>query len=336
MSEIIFTAGASESNNLAIKGIAEQFEEPRHFITSSFEHKATLQAMKDLEEWGHSVTYIPPGADGVIDVDDVEAAIRDDTVLISIMHVNNEIGTIQPIAEIAALCAGHECLMHTDATQSFGKFPINVDEMGIDMLSLSGHKLYGPKGIGALYVHKDVPVKSQISGGSQEGGRRAGTLNVPGIVGLGEAAKIAHEEMEEEWERLEAMEIGFLDAVTDEVAGAHIQGDRDQKVPWISNICFSGVDGLKLREALGDEGICVSRSSACAKSGAASHVLEAIQCPENLRTCAIRFSLGRMTALEDLAIAYDELVRAVARLRNERALEAKQEPRPETRMLAPL
>jgi cysteine desulfurase len=320
--EIIFTGGASEANNLAIKGIADQYdaeEASMHFITSSFEHKATLNAMKDIESRGHSVSYIQPGPDGVIDPEDVAEALQDNTALVSIMHVNNEIGTIQPIAEIAALCQGNGCLFHTDATQSFGKMPIDVEAMGIDLLSLSAHKVYGPKGIGALYVNRGIPVQSQISGGSQEEGRRAGTLNVPGIVGLGAAADIARLEMESEWDRLEALELGFLKALRRDVRGVYLQGGHGAKVPWITNVCFEGIEGGELRDQLGDADICVSRSSACSKSNAASHVLEAIDCPSELRGCAIRFSFGRKTTPERLSKAYDILVRTVAEMRQDAA-----------------
>ena len=310
--EIIFTGGASEATNLAIKGIACQYEEPMHFITSSFEHKATINALKALEDEGHEVTYIEPGKNGVISVEDVAEALRPNTVMISLIHVNNEIGTIQPIEEVGELAQENDILFHVDATQSFGKMPIDVDEMGIDMLSLSGHKVYGPKGIGALYLQKTIPLECQIDGGSQEGGLRAGTLNVPGIVGLGEAAEIARREMKEEWERLEELELVFLQLVQDRIGRAHLQGDHGSKVPWITNLCFEGVDGEVLRDALCAHDICVSRSSACSKSKAASHVLEAIQCPADLRDCAIRFSIGRKTTydrLEKAVVVLEDLIR---------------------------
>lgn len=315
-SEIIFTGGASESNNLAIKGIAEQYDSPVHFIASSFEHKATIEAMRDVEEAGHAVTFVPPNPNGIVDPDDIAAALRDDTALISVMHVNNEIGTIQPIREISALCEGHGCLVHTDATQSFGKMNVDVEDLGVDLLSLSAHKFYGPKGVGALYVRDGLPIKAQIAGGSQELGRRAGTLNVPGIVGLGRAAEISQAEMESDWKRLEDYEIGFLDAVQEMIPGSYLQGSQERKVPWISNICFADVDGQALRECLNEAGVCVSRSSACAISGAPSHVLEAIQCPENLRRCAIRFSFGRMTTVGELKSAFSILRRCVDDLRD--------------------
>ena len=313
--EIVFTGGASEATNLAIKGIAQQYEEPAHFITSAFEHKATLNAMKQLESEGHEVTYIQPDCDGVISAQDVADAIREDTVLISLIHVNNEIGTIQPIEEIGPIAQANDVLFHVDATQSFGKMPLDVDKMGIDMLSLSGHKLYGPKGIGALYLRETIPLKTQISGGSQEGGIRAGTLNVPGIVGLGAAAEISQREMKKEWERMEDLELAFLQLVYDRIGCAHLQGSHDAKVPWITNICFEGVDGELLRDALCASDICVSRSSACAKSNAASHVLESIGCPEELSGSAIRFSFGRKTNYERLEKAFQTLESIIKKMR---------------------
>lgn len=313
--EIIFTGGASEATNLAIKGIADQYDEPMHFITSSFEHKATLSALDDLEKLGHEVTLVAPGPDGVVPVEAIEAALQDNTVLISLIHVNNEIGTIQPIEEVGDLAREHEILFHVDATQSFGKIPIDVEETGIDMLSLSAHKVYGPKGVGALYLNEGLPVQSQISGGSQEGGIRAGTLNVPGIVGLGTAARIAGDEMEEEWNRLENLELSFLQLVQDRIGDVYLQGAHDSKVPWITNICFDGLDGGALRDALGEAGICVSRSSACSKSNDASHVLEAIKCPKELSDCAIRFSFGRKTTPERIQEALDTLEEVVMEMR---------------------
>jgi cysteine desulfurase len=313
--EILFTGGASEATNLAIKGIADQYDEPQHFITSSFEHKATLAALEDLERIGHEVTYVTPGRDGVVSAKDIEEAIQDNTVLISLIHVNNEIGTIQPIEDVGELAKEHDILFHVDATQSFGKMPIDVEEKGIDLLSLSAHKVYGPKGVGALFVSSGIPLSSQISGGSQEGGIRAGTLNVPGIVGLGTAAKIAREEMREEWARLEELELNFLQLVRDRIGHVYLQGGHDAKVPWITNICFDGLDGGELRDALGEAGICVSRSSACAKSNSASHVLEAIECPKALSDCAIRFSFGRKTTPERVQSALSTLEGVVDRLR---------------------
>jgi cysteine desulfurase len=319
---VIFTGGASEASNLAIKGITDALEceadddEIFHFITSEFEHKASLNAMKALEDRGHEVTFLAPNEDGIITAQSVAEAIRPNTVMISLIHVNNEIGTISPIREIGEIADANGIVFHVDATQSFGKMPIDFDRDRIDLLSLSAHKIYGPKGIGALITRDDVPLKCQISGGSQEGGIRAGTLNVPGIVGLGEAARIAGNEMEQEWDRLEDMETAFLQFVRDRIGGVHLQGAHQNKVPWITNICFEGVDGGELRDALGKREICVSRSSACAKSNAASHVLAAIGCPPELSGSAIRFSFGRRSNYERLEAAVNALEDVVTQMRS--------------------
>lgn len=315
--EIVFTGGASEANNLAIKGVAECYDSPRHFITSSFEHKATLQAMKKVEEWGHSVTFVDPQEDGIVNPKDIEEAITDDTVLVSIMHVNNEIGTIQPIDDIADICRNNDILFHTDATQSFGKMPIDVH--GIDFMSLSAHKFYGPKGIGALYVSEDARVTCQIDGGSQEGGRRAGTQNVPGIVGMAEAAKKAYGEMRESWERQKDLERAFLKELLDSTPMSYVQGNREFKVPWISNVCFYEAHGEKIRDGLGEQGFCVSRTSACAKSGDASHVLKAIKTRDELMEGAIRFSFGRPTKRQDVIDAAKTTSSVVASIRKGQA-----------------
>ncbi len=298
-SEVIFTGGACEANNLCIKGIAECYEEAVHFITSSIEHKSMLAAMKDLEEWGHKVTYVKPDAYGVIDPEDIKRAIQPDTILCSIMHVNNEIGTIQPIHDIADACHEQGVIFHTDATQSFGKMPLDIAD-GLDLVSASAHKIYGPKGTGFLYCNSEIPLKCQISGGSQENGARAGTINVPGVVGFAKATKIACGKLEEEYERLEELEGVFLNEIYQNVPLTYLQGDEDYKVPWICNLCFYDVDGEQLRQALSDEGICISRSSACAKSGAASHVLDGMGTRDDLSSGALRISFGRNTTKDDV------------------------------------
>jgi len=314
-SEIVFTSGASEANNLAIKGFAERFEDLRHFITTSIEHKATLQAMADLEEWGHRVTIVPPGRDGIIDPQDIVDAIEDDTVLISCMLVNNEIGTIQPIDDIGDICHERGIAFHCDATQGFGKIPLRVGS-NIDMLSISAHKFYGPKGIGALYVADELDIKCQIAGGSQENGLRSGTLNVPGIVGMAEAARVSCGKMRAEWERLKGLEELFLGLVHKTIPMAYLQGNPDAKVPWINNICFYGADSGRIRDELGKREICVSRTSACAKSGAKSHVLEAIGTNEAIVSGAVRFSLGSRTTEEKIRTAAAALKEVVAMLRD--------------------
>ncbi len=313
-SEIVFTAGASEANNLAIKGLAEHFEEPRHFITTSIEHKAALNAMRDLQEWEHRVTIVRPGRDGVVSPQDILDAIEDDTVMVSCMLVNNEIGTIQPIDDIGDICHARGIAFHTDATQGFGKLPVRVGN-NIDMLSLSAHKFYGPKGVGALYVADELPLKCQISGGGQEHGMRAGTLNVPGIVGMAEAARLACGKMSEEWERLKGLETLFLGLVRKTIPMAYLQGNYEQKVPWINNICFYKADAGRIRDELGKREICVSRTSACAESGDKSHVLEAIGTDEALQSGAVRFSFGSRTTEERIRICAAALREIVAQLR---------------------
>lgn len=313
-SEIVFTSGASEASNLAIKGFAERFDDPQHFITTSIEHKATLKAMADLEEWGHRVTLIQPGPDGIVNPQDIEDAIEDDTVLISCMLVNNEIGTVQPIDDIGDICRSRGIAFHCDATQGFGKIPVRVGS-NIDMLSLSAHKFYGPKGVGALYVASEVDIKCQISGGSQENGIRSGTLNVPGIVGMAEAAKISCGSMAEEWDRLSKLEVLFLGLIKKTIPMSYLQGNPDYKVPWINNICFYGADSGLIRDELGKREICVSRTSACANSGAKSHVLEAIGTSESLASGAVRFSFGSRTTETKIKTAASELREVVASLR---------------------
>lgn len=314
-SEIVFTAGASEANNLAIKGFAERFEEPKHFITTSIEHKAALNAMTDLEEWDHRVTIVAPGPGGVIDPRDILDAIADDTVMVSCMLVNNEIGTIQPIDDIGDICQARGIAFHTDATQGFGKLPVRVGN-NIDMLSLSAHKFYGPKGVGALYVADEISLRCQISGGAQEQGMRAGTLNVPAIVGMAEAAKISCARMSDEWDRLKELETLFLGTVRKTIPMSYLQGDYEHKVPWINNVCFVGADAGRIRDELGKRDICVSRTSACSKSGENSHVLEAIGTDEALQSGAIRVSFGSRTNEQRVRTALTALREIVADLRS--------------------
>lgn len=315
-SEVIFTAGASEANNLAIKGLAECYDDPKHFIVSSFEHKCALNAMKCIQGWGHGVSFVSPKPDGVIDPQDIADAIRPDTVLCSVMLVNNEIGTIQPVDDIADLCHARGVLFHTDATQGFGKLPIRVGQ-NIDMLSLSAHKFYGPKGIGALYVDGEIPLRCQIAGGSQENGLRAGTLNVPGIVGMAKAAQISCARMREYYEKMKHFEDLFLGLIRESVPMAYLQGNPAAKVPWISNICFYNADAGRVRDMLGEREICVSRSSACAKGDGASHVLEAIGTDEALLSGAVRFSFGARTTDERIHTAAKATAEIVAKLRGQ-------------------
>jgi cysteine desulfurase len=314
-SEIIFTSGASESNNLAIKGYAELFDEPRHFITTSFEHKAALQAFENLGEWGHRISLVSPGRSGVVDPAEFEALIEPDTALVSCMLVNNEVGTIQPIDDIADMCKSRGIAFHCDATQAFGKMPVSCGS-NIDFISISAHKFYGPKGIGALYARNGSEIKCQISGGSQENGHRSGTLNVPGIVGMAKATEVGIERMGSEWDRLSRLSDIFLDRIKSGIPMHYIQGDLAKKVPWINNICFAGVDSGKARDELGAREICVSRTSACSKSGGKSHVLDAMGTIEEFSEGALRFSFGSRTTEMKVMTAAAEVKHVITELRS--------------------
>lgn len=318
-SEIVFTAGASEANNLALKGVigCECFRDKRlHLITSEIEHKSVLETMKCLAKDGHDVTFIPAGPDGTVDPAWVQESIRPNTVLVSIMHVNNETGAVQPIADIAEICYQNRLFFHTDATQSFGK--LNIDNSGIDLVSVSAHKLYGPKGIGFLFTNESTPISCQISGGSQEGGLRAGTLNVPGIVGMQAAADIAALQASDDYRKSEALRARFLDAIFSAIPGVRVNGSVDTSVPWIMNLSFEGVGGHALRDSLGE--ICVSCSSACSKSTDPSHVLKAMGVPEGVSSCAVRISTGRFTTQDEMDEVAQAVAYNVARIRGQGAI----------------
>ena len=297
--EIIWTSGATESDNLAIKGLAEGSSR-KHIITSSIEHKAVLDPCAYLELKGFEVTYLEPGASGIISPDQVEAALRPDTLLVSLMHVNNEIGTINDIAQIAKLCHASGTMVHTDAAQSFGKIPIQVRNYGVDLLSISAHKVYGPKGIGALYVRRDPPLdlKPLIHGGGHERKLRSGTLPTHQIVGLGEASRIMLDEMTSEGEGIGELRDKLL-AVLEEIPGLVLHGDREQRIPGILNVGFPGLDGETLLLALND--IAVSTGSACTSATVEpSYVLRALKVPDEIAHASIRFSIGRYTTMSDI------------------------------------
>ena len=297
--EIIWTSGATESDNLAIKGLAEGSSR-KHIITSSIEHKAVLDPCAYLELKGFEVTYLEPGASGIISPDQVEAALRPDTLLVSLMHVNNEIGTINDIAQIAKLCHASGTMVHTDAAQSFGKIPIQVRNYGVDLLSISAHKVYGPKGIGALYVRRDPPLdlKPLIHGGGHERKMRSGTLPTHQIVGLGEASRIMLDEMTSEGEGIGELRDKLL-AVLEEIPGLVLHGDREQRIPGILNVGFPGLDGETILLALND--IAVSTGSACTSATVEpSYVLRALKVPDEIAHASIRFSIGRYTTMSDI------------------------------------
>jgi cysteine desulfurase len=313
--EIVFTSGATESNNLAIKGIFEKItHEHPHFITVQTEHKAVLDVFESLERRGASVTYLAPDADGLIRPEQVEAALRPNTRLVSVMYANNETGVIQPIPEISALCKQQGVLFHSDATQAAGKLPLNVEADGIDLLSLSGHKLYGPKGVGALYVRKGVSVGAQLDGGGHERGRRSGTLNVPGIVGLGEACRLAQDEYPNEAIRLCALRDRLEQSLYEQLHGVQRNGHPEQRLSHVSNLSFGEVDGEELLNRL--HRIAVSNGSACTSASVEpSHVLKAMGVSDALAYASVRFSLGKYTTQADIDAAVLHVIEVVNTLR---------------------
>ncbi len=313
--EIIFTSGATESNNLALKGTYEAAgTEQQHIVTVATEHKAVLDACQHLETLGAEVTYLTPSPDGLINLRQIEQALRPDTLLVSVMYANNEIGVIQPIAEIGALCRSHGVLFHTDATQAVGKIPFNVVSDNVDLLSLSAHKLYGPKGVGALYVRKGNELTAQMDGGRHERGLRSGTLNVPGIVGLGKACHLAANAMSTEHERLRTLRDQLESEILDTIPHVRVNGNRESRLPQTTNISFEGVDGEALLMAFNR--IAVSNGSACTSALVEpSYVLKALGVPDELAHASVRFSLGRFTTEEEIDETLKHIEKVVARLR---------------------
>lgn len=309
--ELRFTSGASEANNLAIKGVAECMEGSAHFITSPIEHKAVLAPLARLSEWGHDVTILPVDAYGRVDPDDLRRSIRPNTVFCSIMHVNNETGITQDIATIGRICRDHEVIFHCDATQSFGKMPIDANDF--DLMSVSAHKFYGPKGIGALYQNLRTPVVCQIDGGSQEDGIRAGTHNVPGIIGMGRAATIAYDQMDKGLHLRPGQLCNALVGHLIDSGLAVLNANCPQRAPWIANVSFPGVESEALMKSLGD--ILVSKSSACSKSTQPSHVLSAMGIHPEYQRSALRFSPGRFTTYDEIVEAAHRIVDVAWRLR---------------------
>jgi cysteine desulfurase len=318
--EIVFTSGATESDNLAIKGVAEAYAgRGDHIITTSIEHKAVLDACKRLEQRGCRVTRLPVGRDGLVDPGTVRAAIGERTVLVSIMYANNEVGTIQPVAEIGGICKERGVLFHSDAVQAVGKTPVDVEADHIDLLSISAHKMYGPKGVGALYVRRRNPrvqLAAQMDGGGHERGVRAGTLNVPGIVGLGEACAIARREMAEESGRLQRLRDRLrarLEAELDEVA---VNGTMEHRLPHSLNMSFAGVEAESLMMGMSE--VAVSSGSACTSAGLASepsYVLKAMGIGDELAHCSIRFALGRFNTEQEVDYTAVRAIEVVKKLR---------------------
>jgi cysteine desulfurase len=316
--EIIFTSGATESNNLAIKGVAEMYaNKGNHIITQATEHKAVLDTCKKLEKHGIRVTYLPVKQDGIIDLDQFRDAITDKTILVSIMYANNEIGVIQPVAEIGKICKEKGIIFHTDAVQACGKVPVNVNTDNIDLLSLSGHKLYGPKGVGALYVRRKSPrvqLTAQIDGGGHERGMRSGTLNVPGIVGLGEACQICRTEMSEESKRLAALRDRLKDKLFANLDELYINGSMEHRLPNNLNVSFAYVEGESL--LMGINEVAVSSGSACTSATLEpSYVLKALGVGDEVAHSSIRFGLGRFNTQEHIDYVADRLTEVVRKLR---------------------
>lgn len=316
--EIIFTSGATESNNLAIKGVAEMYREKgNHVITCVIEHEAVIDACKKLEKQGARVTYLPVQKDGRIDLDDLRAAITDKTILITIMTANNEIGVLQPVAEVGAIAKEKGILFHTDAVQAAGKVPFDVNQVKADLVSISAHKMYGPKGVGALYVRRRNPrvlLAEQISGGGHERRMRSGTLNVPGIVGLGKAAAICMAEMAVDAARLLALRERLNEKFHQNLDEIYINGSMEHRLPHNLNISFAYVEGESLLMGIND--VAVSSGSACTSASLEpSHVLKALGAGDDLARSSIRFGLGRWTTEEEVDYVVDKLTNVVRRLR---------------------
>ncbi|MBD8196877.1 IscS subfamily cysteine desulfurase [Pantoea agglomerans] len=315
--EIIFTSGATESDNLAIKGAAHAHQaRGKHIITSQTEHKAVLDSCQQLEREGFAVTYLTPAANGIISPDQLRAALRDDTILVTLMHVNNETGVIQDIAAFGELCREREILFHVDATQSVGKLPIDLSQLPVDLMSFSAHKLYGPKGIGALYVRRKprVQIAAQIHGGGHERGMRSGTLPVHQIVGMGEAYRIAAEERETEMARLQTLRDRLWQGIST-LPDVTLNGDLQQSAPNILNLSFADVEGESLIMALKD--LALSSGSACTSASLEpSYVLRALGLSEELAHSSLRFSLGRFTTEEEIDYAIALVQKSVTRLRD--------------------
>ena len=316
--EIYFTGGGSESDNWALKATAEAYaDKGKHIITTKIEHHAILHTAQYLEKNGYEVTYLDVDENGLVKLDELKAAIRQDTILISIMAANNEIGTIEPLKEIGEIAKEKGILFHTDAVQAFGHIPINVDEMHIDMLSASGHKLGGPKGIGFLYIRKGIKIRSFIHGGAQERQRRAGTHNVPGIVGFGKAAKLAIDNMDKRVKYETELRDYLITRVIKEIPHSRLNGDRTKRLPNNANFCFRFIEGESLLILLDQNGICASSGSACTSGSLdPSHVLLAIGLPHEIAHGSLRLTLSEQTTREDIDYTVDKIKEIVTRLRN--------------------
>lgn len=316
--EIYFTAGGSESDNWAIKATADAYaRKGKHIITSAIEHHAVLHTCEYLEKHGYEVTYVGVDENGVIKLDELKAAIRPDTILISVMFANNEIGTIQPIEEIGEIAKEHDILFHTDAVQAYAQVPINVDEMHIDMLSASGHKLNGPKGIGFLYIRKGIKIRSFVHGGQQERGRRAGTENIPGIVGLAAAAKRSFSMLEEKMQKEIGLRDYLISRIEAEIPYCRLNGDRKKRLPNNVNFSFQFIEGESMLILLDSKGIAASSGSACTSGSLdPSHVLLAIGLPHEIAHGSLRLTLSEENTKEEMDYVVEQLTAILERLRS--------------------
>jgi cysteine desulfurase len=315
--EVVFTGCGTESDNAAIFGVAGAARSPsQHVVTTTIEHHAILSAARALEQGGVAVTYVPVDSSGVVDPADVERAIRPNTVLITIMHANNELGTIQPIEAVGRIAREHDVWFHTDAVQTVGKITVDVNTLGVDLLSLSAHKLYGPKGVGALYIRRGTPLRPLLYGGHHERDRRAGTENVPGIVGLGKAAELAREQMQDEAIRVAALRDRLEEGILRSVPLASTNGDPHRRMPGTTNISFEGIEGEGLVIALDLRGVACSTGAACSSGSIEpSHVLTALGKTREQARSSLRFSFGRYSAPEDVDYTLAVLPEVVERLR---------------------
>ncbi len=315
--EIYFTAGGSEADNWALKATFEYFKgKGNHIITTKIEHHAVLHTCKYLEKCGAEVTYLDVDKDGIVDIEELKAAIKPNTILISVMFANNEIGTLEPIKEIGKIAKEHKILFHTDAVQAFGQVPINVDELNIDMLSASAHKIYGPKGVGCLYIRKGVKIRSFIHGGAQERKRRAGTENVPGIVGFGKAAEMANEMMEERSKKEQELRDHMIERISKEIPQAKLNGHPTKRLANNVNFSFEFVEGESLLLILDQKGICASSGSACTSGSLdPSHVLLAIGLVHDIAHGSLRLTLGKETTLEDIDYTVEAVKETVEQMR---------------------
>jgi cysteine desulfurase len=316
--EVIFTSGGTEADNTAVKGVAFALRDKgKHIITSQIEHHAVLNACQYLEGFGFEVTVLPVDKYGIVDIDALKKAVRSDTVLITIMHANNETGTIEPIEEIARIAQGHGIYFHTDAIQTVGKLPIDVKAMGVDLLSLSGHKMYGPKGIGALYVRKGVKVDPLLHGGHHERNRRAGTENCPAIIGLGKATEVASTELAQNEKRIRPLRDKLEQGILERIPEVIVNGHPEQRLFNTLNCCFKGIEGESILISLDFEGICASSGSACTSGSLdPSHVLLALGLPHEVAHGSLRLSLNKFNTAEDVDKVIEVLPKIAERLRS--------------------